>query len=343
MTKLTNVYRRRLPGWVLLAVLAGAGPALAQMTIEGRVKTEDGGPLPEHIRVSLLGDMYQALKDTYVDPSGRFRFESASMTCYVRLEVGGTDYEVQTVRIDPNPNPYSKSAREVIYKDIVLKRRALAGKGSSGTPPAGAKEVFVQNVPREAQDAFARGTASLGKKDYTAAVESYKRAIEIFPDYYDALDALGAEQTREKNYPEAIALLHRAVNVYDNSWKAHYTLGVALVESQQREEGVKELRRAVELNPTSLNANMRLGIELGKDAKMAPEGAQILQKVTQRAGKEIPDAYFYLASIYNRLQQYSESADALEAYMAAVPKIEPAQRDQYRKVIQQLRLKAAKK
>ncbi|HYK91634.1 MAG TPA: DUF2012 domain-containing protein [Acidobacteriota bacterium] len=329
---------------ILLGILVIPCIALAQaLTIDGRIRTEDGRA-PDHMRVYLLDNMYTEKQVQYVASDGHFVFRTATgENYYVKVDAGEMDYEPQTVRVQTGLNPYNARAREVVNVNIVLKLRDVVKRERAGPIPGSGGVTFAQPaVPASAREAYDKASKSLAKDDSKGAMVLLKRALEIFPDYFDALEALGAEYVKQRSYGEAVPLLRHALQVNDLGWRSHYALGVALVESQQRAEGLSELRRSIDLNPESPNGHMRLGMELAKDPQAQTEAIKELEKVTAIAGKSIPDAYFDLASLYSKLKKYKEAADALEGYLAAQSKVDDAQRAQYQKAIQQLREKAAK-
>ena len=63
-------------------------------------------------------------------------------------------------------------------------------------------------------------------------------AIELFPDYYDALELLGSEYVKHAYYDSAAPLLARAVQVNKDEWRSFYGLGVSLIELDRRGEGL---------------------------------------------------------------------------------------------------------
>lgn len=73
-----------------------------------------------------------------------------------------------------------------------------------------------------------------------------------------------------------------------------------LVHQQRRTEGLEALNRARTLNPDSININMRLGLELAKEERSHEDAIKSLTKVTELAGKRLPDAYLVLASLYDK-------------------------------------------
>jgi tetratricopeptide (TPR) repeat protein len=66
------------------------------------------------------------------------------------------------------------------------------------------------------------------------------RALELRPDFLEALVAMGRLQLEKKQYPEAIALLNRAVKLQRQSEPAHYSLMMAYRNSGDLEAAKRE-------------------------------------------------------------------------------------------------------
>jgi tetratricopeptide (TPR) repeat protein len=312
----------------------------ARNTIEGRITTIDNKSLV-NIRVFLLNDGYGQKGMVYTDGSGRFYFRNLGIgNYYVQVEPAGTGYERQSQRVEVSPYAPAGGGGETFRIDFVLKPEKgfkPSGNGEEATPGA-LNVVFAQDVPSAAKAAYELGEQSLKKNDLKNAEVNLTKAIEIFPDYYDALELLGSEYVKHNYFDAAAPLLNHAVQVNKNGWHSYYGLGVSQLELGQRREGIEALRRAVGLNPKSINASMRLGLELAKDDQYTEEAIKALSSVTSLAGKRLPDAYLALASLYSKNKQYEQSADALQAYLQAVPTTE--KRESLKLKIEDLRKKA---
>ena len=65
---------------------------------------------------------------------------------------------------------------------------------------------FGQNVSTQAQRYFDRGTAAM-EKDFQAAIREFGQAVQLAPDWPDAVYNLGAAHEIVEHYEEAIKCL----------------------------------------------------------------------------------------------------------------------------------------
>jgi tetratricopeptide (TPR) repeat protein len=329
---------------LISANLYGApAPFQDRNIIEGTV-TAGNRPLSE-VRVFLKNDGYGQVAQTYTDSSGRFRFgRLASGNYYVEVDPAGTDYERQTQRVEARPfSARGAGAAEVFRVTFQLAPRKLERGADALAAARGRGTAFYQDVPKPAEMELQQAIQSFKEDAFDRGADSLKRALGIFPDYYDALVLLGTGYVNRNDFAAAVPLLKRAVEVNKGGWLAFYSLGIALVKLNQLADGTGALRNAVALNPRSAEAAFDLGKALAKDAATEAEAIEVLKRVTQERSKGVRDAYFVLASLYGKRNQYRESADALEAYMKSFGSKEmpPEQRENYKKAIERLRQKAA--
>jgi tetratricopeptide (TPR) repeat protein len=308
-------------------------------TIEGRVTTSENRPL-ENVRVFLQGDYYSQLGQTYTDGSGRYQFRGIRRgNYYVQVEPSGTGYERQTQRVEVNAPDLAGTGGADFYRaDFVLKPDRAGKREGEDAARSINTAVFYQNVPDPAKEAFKQGARNLEKNELREAEVALVHAIKLFPDYYDALELLGSMYVKYAQYDAGLPLLGHAVEVNQRGWQAFYSLGVALLESKRRAEGLDALRRARTLNQESINVNMRLGLELAKEETSYEEAITALTKVTELAGKRLPDAYLALAALYGKRKQYNQEANALEGFLRAAP--DTPQRENIKRKIVEVRQKA---
>jgi tetratricopeptide (TPR) repeat protein len=301
-------------------------PQTALYSVSGHVSDDRRNAIPD-LQVELLNDVDSVIQRTKTDSSGLFVFRALSTGIFqVRVQTYGTNYLGQTQRVQ------LERTRAFEQLDFVLVMRK-----TSSTTAVGA--VFVQEVPDGARKEFERGAALLQKTDQRQeGLETLKKAIDIFPLYFDALELLGTEYVKEREFEPAIPVLTKAVEVNGRSYQSLYALSVAQYNLKQVPLAIESIRRAVNLNQKSSSANLWLGMLLRQSDKL-DEAETYLKQADHLAASKSPDAHWQLALLFNQLKRYKEAADELELFL----KVQPDSRDEemIKKLIQQLRQKSS--
>ena len=230
------------------------------------------------------------------------------------------------------------SGAQVEQVDFTLKTRDEVDKSARPTTTG---TTFAQNVPDDARAAYERAIESLDKRqDADHGIAELKKAVELFPTYYLALERLGGEYVKLKQYEEAVRVLNAAVEINPRGHPSMYALGVARYYLKQIPEAIELLRRSLSLAPDSPNSafsHMFLGMALLKDGKLA-EAETHLKRAHEIGDKQVPDVHMYLAQMYSNSKRYKEAADELELFLKETPDARDA--ESIRNIIKQLRAKA---
>jgi protein O-mannosyl-transferase len=99
--------------------------------------------------------------------------------------------------------------------------------------------------------------ASSGRTD--EAIEHYRTALEIKPDYPDAHNNLGIALASRGQIDEAIAHYRKALEINPDYALAHNNLGIALANCGQIDEAISQFRKALEIDPDYAEAQADLG------------------------------------------------------------------------------------
>src|SRR5262245_10660503 len=203
-------------------------------TIYGTVYGDDHRPVSD-VYVELLDDVNSSINQVKTDASGRFTFSGLPDGRYqLRVRPLTSDYFEQTMPVTLSAVSSVRatdgarmggSASE--HVDVVLRRNERATAGPFSTAPF---VIFVQDIPEPAKKAYEEGVAFLRAKKEIEGFASLKKAIEIFPNYYLALDRLGAEYamkgTANRSYLEAaVVLLTKAVEINPRGFSSLFGLG----------------------------------------------------------------------------------------------------------------------
>jgi len=298
-------------------------------SISGYVSDDRRVPVPD-LHVELMNDAESVIQRTKTDSSGRFVFTRLSEGIFqVRVQTYGTSYVGgQTKRVQ------LERTRAFEQVDFVL-----ATKQTAATSGGAASTVFSQEVPELARKEYERGAALIQKSEQPSqATEALKKAIEIFPLYFDALELLGAEYVKQREFELAVPVLTKAIEVNRRAHHSLYSLSVAQYNLKLVPEAVESMRRSITLDQRSANANLWLGMLLRLTNKL-DEAETYLKQANQLAESKLADVHWQLALLYNQVKKYKEAADELELFL----KVQPEAKDTelIKKLIQRFRQQSA--
>jgi tetratricopeptide (TPR) repeat protein len=263
----------------------------------------------------------------------------SSGTFKIKVLPVGTNYleEVRDVQI-VNYNVGNMITSDSVYLDIYLKPDKRQVNTSEPNAPG---VVFVQNIPSEAQNIYKKAVSQLeNSKSADLGLENLKRAVEIFPDYFDALNRLGIEYMRREKYFEALPYLIKAIQINQRSSSSFYALGIAAYNLKQIKEASEAFRATTILNPQSPDAFLQYGKML-RISNNLTQAENVLLKAKELA-RDFPrsDIHWQLGLLYDKTQRYNQAADELEVYLKIEKDAPNVQ--QIRELIKLFRTKAQK-
>lgn len=102
------------------------------------------------------------------------------------------------------------------------------------------------------------GVALAASSRIDEAMEQYRKAIDIRPDYAEARYNLGVLLNREGRVDEAMEQYRKVLELTPESSDAHLNLGVALASRGQDDEAIRHYREALRIMPGSADAHNNL-------------------------------------------------------------------------------------
>jgi len=299
-------------------------------TIIGNVR-DQSGQFVSSVRVAVYDENFQPIRTLFVDGSGRFQIQGLRTGRYqFRVETTGTPYEEQTQTHDLQAVRIRGTGSEPYLIEFILKfKKWKEASTKSGT-------VFAQPVPEAARAEYERGSNSLKNDKPEPGIAALKKAIEIFPDYYDALELLGTEYVKRGEFNLAAPILTHALEVNRRAPKSLYALGVAYLKLNRFAESVELLQKAAEQDPSNANVYMMLGLASGNNRAL-DQAEAAFKKALQLSGANVAEAHFYLAGIFNKQERYHEAWRELELYLKEAKDIKD--REQVRSMIEKLKAK----
>jgi len=201
-----------------------------------------------------------------------------------------------------------RDGNETYPLDIILKLK------KSNEPGAANDSVFAQEIPSPARKEYENGVKSLKSQKADKAIASLKNAIQIFPDYYDALELLGTEYIKGAQFEAALPLLSHALEVNTRSFKCTYLLGVTHLKLNMLAQAIDHLEKAAKMVPSSANTQMMLGLAYGTGSAF-DKSETAFKQALQLGGDAAAEAHFYLAGLYNKQSRYSNAREELELFL----------------------------
>ncbi len=106
------------------------------------------------------------------------------------------------------------------------------------------------------------------------AVENFERALQIKPDYADAHNNLGLALAGQGKLDQAVEHYDRALQIKPDYADAHNNLGLALANQGKLDEAIEHYERALQINPGYVEARFNWGLALVRQGKAGEATAQ---------------------------------------------------------------------
>jgi len=306
-------------------------------SIGGHVFGVDRRPLSD-IHVELLDDLSRTLTRARTDASGRYTFFGLSSGRFkVRVMPFGTDYDEQEQ--DVEIVSFTRTIGEPRTLGLTREQRDFYLKPRRGTNLEGAiGAIFVQEVPEPARKLYDSALDDLQNKKVKEAYASLKAALEIFPNYFAALEKLGTEYIKAGYYDAAEVLLRMAVSVNPRAYKSYHGLALAMYSRKDYGEALTSVDKAIEIYAFAPESLLLSGALL-RQAKRYPEAEKRLLKAKELGAGSISEVHWELALLYgNGMARYKDAAKELKLYLKARPDHKDA--DNIRKLIAEFEGKA---
>lgn len=151
--------------------------------------------------------------------------------------------------------------------------------------------------------------------DTDSAIQAYRQAIELDPEYCDAMDNLALLLKQLGNYEEAISLYQQSLAIFPDGYVAHLGLANTYSSLEQYENAIVEYEALIRLYPDDPEGYYGLGSVYFSQEKYEDALAQFEQaeKLYEAEGSDyLVDAQAYIGFTHTMLGNYEEGRDYLE-------------------------------
>jgi tetratricopeptide (TPR) repeat protein len=168
-------------------------------------------------------------------------------------------------------------------------------------------------VPGKALKEWNKGTKAAQDKHWDEAVARYKKAVQIDPEFVEAVNDLGAAYAKMQRLDEATAQFEKAIKIDAHYAPGFYNLALVYLMQERLPDAERAARTAVDVNRTSNMSKLVLGMALVLQDKFTDEAVSMLEK----ANEDYAQAHLFLARALAGRGEKESAKSEIETYLAS--------------------------
>ncbi|HEU4796276.1 MAG TPA: tetratricopeptide repeat protein [Pyrinomonadaceae bacterium] len=192
-----------------------------------------------------------------------------------------------------NVSPTGKEFFAHLNKAVSLSAQASDGErlliqateAGANANPTRQKELLEQLVaayPNDERAHFNLGGYYFGQQEFTRAINHYKKATEIAPDYSTAYNILGYAYRQNEAYSDAENAFKKYIELIPNDPNPYDSYAELLLKMGRFDEAITQYNKALAIEPNFLNSHFGIAAALAYQGKAAEAQAE-LEKITTKA------------------------------------------------------------
>jgi tetratricopeptide (TPR) repeat protein len=253
---------------------------LLSVPLQGRLELPEGAE-PTRLRVLIVDLGRRAvLAETYASFNGAFDFPALPAGVY-DLQVRNLNGDVIHQLSVSIPSATALVVR-MTQRPQNLSARSVSARRLAHKIPKAARQDYEKareqlSDPRKSQDVLAR----------------LEHAVELDPEFFEALSVLGAIHLQARHIPQALAFLEKAALIDRHDATLCSNLSLAYLNQHKLVEAETAARDSLEANALNPRARFFLAISLLEQGKARPEAIFHLKQAQQ----DFPPAQALLAKL----------------------------------------------
>jgi len=134
---------------------------------------------------------------------------------------------------------------------------------------------------REAESAFVQGRQSQLANRPAAALQSYRRATQLDPAYFEAYYSLGLTAFNLRSFPVALTAWEYALALRPDNSDARYDFALTLKAANYPHDAADELEKLLALHPDEARGHLTLGNLYAEELRDVSRARRHYNKVLQ--------------------------------------------------------------
>ncbi len=225
------------------------------------------------------------------------------------------------------------------FSNTVNVRMQGVGKPTDGVE-GNSISIAQYRVPAKAREAYRKAHEAVEKGKMDDAHKHLTKALELCPNYAEALTLRGVLALNQQDSQAAIADVDKAIQADGNYAMAYMVMGSALNMQSKFDEAIRSLQRGQTLAPNYWQGYFELGKSYIGKADY-PSALRQLERAQSLAPEDYPLISLLRAHALLAMKQFPEAMTALQAYLQKEP--QGPNSDQARKMLEQAKAYVASK
>lgn len=306
------MWRRVVLMMILVVTTVEAAGWQGGITVFGRVYQPDGQPaVRAKVKIEIVNGF---TREVWSDDQGSYEFRAVPAG---RYRLAASNPEVREQFSEPAESDSTRSFANRLQVNLYLRLPVRVGPEAS-PPGTISVEEAAQRVPGGARKAYEQALKSRKGNDDQKALEQLDRAIELYPDYFQALTERGNIRMARNQLAEAAGDFERVLSLSPRNTAALRGLGYCQIQQRQFEAAIGNLERAYAQAPDVALTLLLLGY--GNMALNRIEPArQCLNESIRLDESAAARAHVYLGEILAGEGRFRAAAEEIDRYLRLKP------------------------
>jgi tetratricopeptide (TPR) repeat protein len=173
-------------------------------------------------------------------------------------------------------------------------------------------------IPENARTAFHQGLQRFEKRDFAGSVPFFSKAINKFPDFYEAYYQLGLAQVHLNQNDDAVRSFQAAIHLSGGHYSlAEFAYALLLCNRGELPEAERLVRHGLAQSPDMPDGYIVLGVVLLHSNRL--DEAEHYAREALKHSEQAFNAYLLLADVHDYRKDYSAEIRDLDHFLAVEP------------------------
>ena len=182
-------------------------------------------------------------------------------------------------------------------------------------------EKLVTEYPSDERAHFNLGGYYFGQQEFTQAIEHYKKATEIAPNYSAAYNILGYSYRQQGDYANAEQAFKKYIELIPNDPNPYDSYAELLLKMGKFDDSIVQYRKALSVDPHFVASRFGISADLTYMGKPQEANAELQKIIDQaRSDGDTRLALFGLAVVASDSGKFDQAVQAMDREYAVAEK-----------------------